>query len=84
MNYIKKFCRKVGFLVVQWIYKSRGDKNAARTYLGDDKKKRFDEIKEGDPYLNQIIDEVMHYVVYDLPLQPLILDVIHGAGHAEH
>lgn len=70
-NILKRRCR-------QTLYAVYSD------YLGDDKKQRFDEIKEGDPYLNQIIDEVMYYVVYDLPLQPLILDVIHGAGHAEH
>lgn len=43
---------------------------------------RFERIKESDPYLNQIIDEVMHYVVYDLPLQPIILEVIQREKHA--
>ena len=64
------------------IYDPSRVKVAASDYLGDEKKEKFDEIKENDPYLNQIIDEVLHYVVYDLPLQPLILDAIHGVKHA--
>ncbi len=68
-NILKRRCR-------QTLYKVYSD------YLGDEKKEKFDEIKENDPYLNQIIDEVLHYVVYDLPLQPLILDAIHGVKHA--
>lgn len=51
-------------------------------HLEEDKQEKFDEIKELDPYLNQLIDEVSHYVIYDLPLQPLLLDAIHGVKHA--
>lgn len=52
-------------------------------YLEESKMKKFNEIKENDPYLNQIIDEVMQYVIYDLPLQPIILEAIQGEHHVK-
>lgn len=51
-------------------------------HLEEDKKKRFDEVKESDPYLNQIVEDVIHYVTYELPLEEFILEVIHGEKHA--
>lgn len=51
--------------------------------LSDDQKEIFDQIKESDPYLNQIVDEVIRYVNYDLPLQPIILEKIRGKKDAE-
>lgn len=50
-------------------------------YLEDKEKLIFDEIKEIDPYLNQIVDDVIDYVIYDLPLQPYILEAIRGEKH---
>lgn len=52
-------------------------------YLEDDRKVVFDQIKENDPYLNQIVDDVVHYVTYDLPLQPIILDKLRGKKDVE-
>lgn len=50
-------------------------------HLEEDKQERFDEVKESDPYLNQIVEDVVHYVTYDLPLEDLILEAIHGEKH---
>lgn len=52
-------------------------------YLEESKIGKFNEIKENDPYLNQIIDEVLLYVIYDLPLQPIILKAIQGEYHVK-
>lgn len=68
-NVLKRRCRKKLYSIYS-------------NYLGEDKKKKFDEIRESDPYLNQIVEDVIHYVIYDLPLDEIILDTIHGEYHA--
>lgn len=50
--------------------------------LEKEQKEVFNKIKENDPYLNQIVDEVVRYVNYDLPLQPIILEKIRGKKNA--
>lgn len=52
-------------------------------YLEEGLKERFDEICELDPYLNQIIEEVCRYVMYDLPLREFIMNAIHGDKYVE-
>ncbi len=52
-------------------------------YLEDERKEVFHRIKDSDPYLNQIVDDVVHYVTYDLPLQPIILNTIKGKKDVE-
>ena len=47
-------------------------------YLEEKSKKKFDEVKESDPYLNQVIDEVLDYVVYDLPLEEYLVEKLRG------
>lgn len=68
-NVLKRRCQKTLYTIYN-------------NYLDEDEQIKFDEIKEMDPYLNQIIEEVMHYVIYDLPLQPYILEAIRGDKHA--
>lgn len=46
--------------------------------LEKEQKEIFNQIKDNDLYLNQITDDVVHYVTYDLPLQPIILERIRG------
>lgn len=43
----------------------------------------FNQIKENDPYLNQICEEVVHYITYDLPLQPMIIEKIGGDSNVK-
>lgn len=51
--------------------------------LEEKTKKRFDEVKEVDPYMNQIIEEVVEYVIYEMPLNSIILETIRGEKHVK-
>ncbi len=51
--------------------------------LEEKTKKRFDEVKEVDPYMNQIIEEVVEYVIYEMPLHSIILETIRGEKHVK-
>ena len=43
----------------------------------------FGQIKDKEQYLNQICEDVVHHVTYDLPLKPIILERMRGAKNVE-
>ena len=47
-------------------------------YLDEKTMSRFDEVKESDPYLNQVIDDVLDYLVYELPLEEYVVGKLRG------
>ena len=51
--------------------------------LDEKQKENLKQIKDSDPYLNQIVEDVVHYVNYDLPLEPLIMERIKGELHVK-
>ena len=53
-------------------------------YLDEKSKKRFEMVKENDPYINQIIEEVMDYVIYELPLEEYVVERIRGEKHVKY
>ncbi len=46
--------------------------------LEEEQKEIFNQIKEKELYLNQICEDVVHYVTYELPLKPIILERMRG------
>ena len=53
-------------------------------YLDEESKKRFDMVKESDPYLNQVIDEVFDYLIYELPLDEIVIGRLRGEKNAKY
>ena len=53
-------------------------------YLDEKSKKRFEMVKESDPYINQIIEEVLDYVIYELPLDEYVVERLRGDKHVEY
>lgn len=53
-------------------------------YLEEKTRGRFDEVKESDPYLNQVIEDVLDYVVNDLPLENLVIEKLRGERHVKY
>lgn len=51
-------------------------------YLDEESKKRFQAVKENDPYLNQIIEETLDYLIYELPLDEIVVGRLRGEKHA--
>lgn len=51
-------------------------------YLDESSKKRFEMVKESDPYLNQVIEEVIDYLIYELPLDEYVVERLRGEKHA--
>ena len=46
--------------------------------LEEEQREVFNQIKDEEQYLNQICEDVVHYVTYELPLRPIILERIRG------
>lgn len=53
-------------------------------YLEEKTKNRFDEVKENDPYLNQVVEDVLDYVVNELPLEKYVLMELRGEKHVKY
>lgn len=51
--------------------------------LEEEQKEVFNQIKDKEPYLDQICEDVVHYVTYELPLKPIILERIRGDKNVE-
>ena len=53
-------------------------------YLDEKSKKRFDMVKDNDPYLNQVVEEVLDYLVYELPLEEIVIGKLRGEKNAKY
>ena len=53
-------------------------------YLDEKTKKRFEMVKESDPYINQIIEEVLDYVIYELPLDEFVVEKLRGDKNVKY
>lgn len=51
--------------------------------LEEEQKEVFNQIKDKEQYLNQICEDVVHHVTYDLPLKPIILERMRGDKNVE-
>jgi len=53
-------------------------------YLDEESKKRFQMVKDSDPYLNQIIEETLDYLIYELPLDEIVVGRLRGEKNAKY
>ncbi|MGN1343646.1 MAG: hypothetical protein ACI4U3_03650 [Traorella sp.] len=53
-------------------------------YLETNTQKRFNEVRENDPYINQVIDDVVDFVIQELPLEDFILEELKGGRHVKY
>lgn len=53
-------------------------------YLDEKARKRFEMVKENDPYINQVIEEVLDYVIYELPLDEYVVERLRGEKHVKY
>ena len=53
-------------------------------YLDEESKKRFKMVKDSDPYLNQIIEETLDYLIYELPLDEIVVGRLRGEKNAKY
>ena len=53
-------------------------------YLDEKARKRFEMVKENDPYINQVIEEVLDYVIYELPLDEYVVERLRGEKRVKY
>lgn len=53
-------------------------------YLDEKSKKRFEMVRESDPYIHQIIEEVLDYVIYEMPLEEVVVGKLRGDKNVKH